>query len=74
MTDALETPEPDDVVQWGQAAFSHHPQFGRRLIAEAPRGKVVKVMKNGSVTVEPDRGGPKVKLSAGEFVISSKAA
>jgi hypothetical protein len=42
MMDDLETPELDDGIQWGEDVFSYQPNLGKRLLAAAPRGKVIR--------------------------------
>jgi hypothetical protein len=42
MMDDLETPELDDGIQWGEDVFSYQPNLGKRLLAAARRGKVIR--------------------------------
>lgn len=66
MTDDL-IPEVGDIVEYGVAV---RDPYGN-LMSAAPRGKIIKVWKNGNIIIDSERGGKRT-LTPLEFTILSK--
>lgn len=69
----IDTPELGDTVEWGKPLYSYPPNMPKKLLWDADRGEVVKLHKNGDITVVAEREGKRWCLKPGQYIVLSKA-